>query len=271
MSLDSTTDKTHSQRRFFYYLTGCNLPDCYFLYDIQADKSTLFIPPIDPEDVVWSGLPTTIDEALKLYDVDDVKPTTEVASVLAQISAANPKSTVYAIANQVSDHISLDSFAAKDLTALKSTIETARVVKDEYEVALIRKANYISGLGHIAAMKRAKTAKTEQELEASFLERCYSHNAKEMAYHPIFGSGRAAATLHYIDNTRSLEGKQNVLVDAGAEWNNYSADIVRLLLHTPHTPHEASANNPPCCRPAHSPLAAPSPRNPERFTKLPSR
>lgn len=53
------------QRRYFYYLTGCELPDCYFTYDIAADKSTLFIPPINPEEVVWSGLPMTTEEALK--------------------------------------------------------------------------------------------------------------------------------------------------------------------------------------------------------------
>ncbi|EJP61908.1 metallopeptidase family M24 [Beauveria bassiana ARSEF 2860] len=217
------------QRRFFYYLTGCNLADCYFIYDIQADKSTLFIPPIDLEDVIWSGLPTTIDDALKLYDVDDVKPNTELSATLAKLAAASPKTTVYTIAGQVSDHVSLDVFGAKDLKAVKPAIELARVTKDEYEVALIRRANYVSGLGHIAAMKRAKSAKSEQELEASFLERCYSYNSKEMSYHPIFASGRAAATLHYVDNTCPLDGKQNVLVDAGAECNNYCADITRTF------------------------------------------
>lgn len=120
----------------------------------------------------------------------------------------------------------LDAFSAKDTSAVKPAIELARVVKDAYEVALIRRANYVSGLGHVAAMKRAKTATSEHELEASFLERCYSYNAKEMSYHPIFASGRAAATLHYVDNTCSLAGKQNVLVDAGAEYHNYCADIV---------------------------------------------
>jgi len=53
------------QRRYFFYLTGCELPDCYFTYDIAAEKSTLFIPPINPEEVVWSGLPMTAEEALK--------------------------------------------------------------------------------------------------------------------------------------------------------------------------------------------------------------
>ena len=55
-----------SQRRHFYYLTGCPLPDCFFTYDIDADKSTLYIPPVDPDEVIWRGLPVTVEEAAEL-------------------------------------------------------------------------------------------------------------------------------------------------------------------------------------------------------------
>lgn len=207
------------------------MSDSYYAYDIQSSKSILFIPPIDPEDVIWSGLPVTIDDALKLYDVDEVRLTTEINATLAELAAANPKSTVFALDGQVSDHIKLDAFEKKDLKSLKRAIETARIVKDEYEVALIRKANKISGEAHAAVVKRGKNAKNEQELEAAFLERCVSHGAKEMAYHPILASGTGAATLHYVDNAQPLDGKLNVLVDAGAEWKNYASDIVRLTFH----------------------------------------
>lgn len=215
-----------SQRRYFYYLTGCNLADCFFTYDIQSSKSTLFIPPIDPDDVIWSGLPLSIDEALAKYDVDEVKFSNDVNNVLSSFSSANPDATVFAIEGQVSGHVKLSGFAKQDLSVLKPTIEVSRVVKDEFEVALIRKANQISGWAHKAVVERTRTAKTESELEAAFMEKCVANNAKEMAYHPIMASGRAAATLHYVDNSQPLEGKMNLLVDAGAEWNNYASDIV---------------------------------------------
>ncbi len=54
-----------SQRRFFYYLSGCDLPDSYLAYDIKNDHLTLFIPPVDPEDVIWSGMPLLQKEALE--------------------------------------------------------------------------------------------------------------------------------------------------------------------------------------------------------------
>jgi Xaa-Pro dipeptidase len=50
-----------------------------------------------------------------------------------------------------------------------------------------------------------------------------------MAYHPILAAGTAAATLHYVDNNAPLEGKTNLLIDAGAEWSNYASDITRTF------------------------------------------
>ncbi|KAF5138057.1 putative Xaa-Pro aminopeptidase pepP [Metarhizium anisopliae] len=226
---DNDSPEHFRQRRYFYYLTGCNLADCSFAYDIQSSKSILFIPPIDPDDVIWSGLPLSIDEALSRYDVDEVKFTTEVNSTLAHLAKQNPNSTIFAIANQVSDSVTFLEFGSKDFETVKKAIEVSRVVKDEFEVAMIRKANHISSLAHKAVIERSKAAATEQELYATFLERCVSHAAPEMAYHPILAAGKAAATLHYVDNNAPLKGKQNLLIDAGCEWNNYASDITRTF------------------------------------------
>ena len=99
--------------------------------------------------------------------------------------------------------------------------------KDEYEVAMIRKANAVSREGHEALMGMVKHARNERELEGKFLERSVAQGAKNQAYHSIVASGRAAATLHYTGNDMSLSGKENLLVDAGAEWDCYASDIVR--------------------------------------------
>ncbi|KAH7162114.1 putative Xaa-Pro aminopeptidase [Dactylonectria estremocensis] len=217
------------QRRYFYYLTGCNLADCYFIYDIQTSKSTLFIPPVEEDEVIWSGLPVSIEEALQQYDVDEVKLTTEINPALASLAAATPSSTAFAIENQVSDTVTFLQFDDKDFSLLKPAIEVARVVKDEFEVALIRKANSVSDIAHRAVVKNTAGAKNERELEAIFIHRCVANGGKEMAYEPIFASGRAAATLHYVKNDEPLDGKLNILLDAGAEWNNYASDITRTF------------------------------------------
>ena len=219
--------KISSQRRFFYYLTGCQLENCYFVYDIAADKSTLFIPPIDPEDVIWSGLPLSPAEALEQYDVDEVKFTTDVNPTLAHLGSCEAsKSTVYAIADQVSEHITFLGFDEKNFSLLREAIEVCRVVKDDYELALMQKANNISAVAHKLVLERVRNAQNEQELEAVFLGASVSQGAKNQAYSSIVASGRAAATLHYVRNDMPLKGKLNLLLDAGAEWNCYASDIV---------------------------------------------
>ncbi|KAI8724388.1 putative Xaa-Pro aminopeptidase PEPP [Fusarium sp. LHS14.1] len=224
---DSDEFEPFRQRRHFYYLTGCDLSNCYLLYDIDSSKSTLFIPPTDTEEVVWSGLPLSPQQALEKFDVDEVKFSTELNNVLSDLSGSQD-STVYTIADQVSSDITF-GLGNVDSSILKDVTDRCRVVKDDYEVAMIRKANIISSLGHEAIMKQASKASNEMQLEATFLGHCVARGAKKMAYPPIVAAGRAGAILHYEANDQPLRGNQNLLVDAGAEWNNCASDITRTF------------------------------------------
>ena len=217
------------QRRPFFYLSGCNLPDAHLTYNIPQDILTLFIPPIDPDSVVWTGLPLSVEEALKMYDVDEVKYTSEVNAALAAYQRSN-STTVYAIPEQVSSHITFLPFAKAVVdSSLKTAIEDTRVVKDEYEAALLAKANQISTLAHNAVVKQSPTAKNEKELWGTFIATCIANGATEQSYHSIVASGTAAATLHYQPNNAPLEGKLNILLDAGGEYECYCADITRTF------------------------------------------
>ncbi len=218
-----------SQRRFFYYLTGCPLADSYVIHDIDTSKTTLFIPPIDPDSVIWSGLPVSAAEALEAYDVDEVKYTTDINASLAHSGSTKPGATVFTIPHYVSDTVTFLEFDGKDFALLQPAIETARVIKSPYELALIAKANAVSHAAHTAVFSRASTATNERELEATFLASCISDGARNQAYHGIFASGRAAATLHYTRNDAPMSGKLNLLADAGCEWNCYASDITRTF------------------------------------------
>jgi len=223
---DNDQPEPFRQRRYFYYLTGCPLADCHYTYDINTDRSTLYFPPIDPNDVIWSGLPVSVDEALARFDVDEVKFTTDLNAELAALASASSK--VFAIAEQVSPHVTFVQFDDKDFSALKPAINTCRVVKDSYEIALMRKANDISSRAHdsvLAAIARG-TVTNEAELEAVYLAACVEHGARNQAYDSIMASGRAGATMHYVRNDQPIRGKASVLIDAGCEWDCYAADIV---------------------------------------------
>ncbi|KAI0901603.1 peptidase M24, structural domain-containing protein [Annulohypoxylon nitens] len=216
------------QRRAFFYLTGVDEADCFFIYDIETGHSTLFIPPIDPDSVIWSGLPLSVEEALTKYDVDAVLPSTELNPTLVRLGG-RPKSTVFAIADRVSDEVTFLEFNNKDFTILGEAVDESRVIKDEYEIALIKKANEISGAAHKAVLEKVKSAKNEYELEGAFIGISIHYGAKKQAYPSIVASGRAAATLHYVHNDKDLTGKDLLLLDAGAEWSNYAADITRTF------------------------------------------
>ncbi|AEO68668.1 uncharacterized protein THITE_2090184 [Thermothielavioides terrestris NRRL 8126] len=226
---DNDEPEPFRQRRYFYYLTGCPLADSFVLHDMDSSKTTLFIPPVNPESVIWSGLPMSAEEALEKFDVDEVKYTTAVNAELATAASQKSQPTVFAIQDQVSEHVSFKPFDSKDFSLLKQAIEACRVVKDEYELAMLAKANAISSKAHRAAMEKARHAKNERDLEAVFLSTSITAGARNQAYHGIFASGRAAATLHYVHNDAPLAGKQNLLVDAAAEWDCYAADITRTF------------------------------------------
>lgn len=232
---DSDEPVPFRQRRHFFYLSGCPLADSYLTYDMVTDELTLFIPPIDPESVIWSGLPLSVAEAQKRYDVDRALPTTELNTTLASLASNhNEKATIFAIGHQISENTKFDGFAGCDVSVLMDAIDKVRVVKDEYEIALLRKANDISSEAHIAAIKASKSARNEREIQAAFIAACMANGCSEQSYPPIVASGESGATLHYQGNDADLvdgvtkKRKDSVLIDAGGEFRTYCADITRV-------------------------------------------
>ncbi|KAI0480102.1 peptidase M24, structural domain-containing protein, partial [Xylariaceae sp. FL0804] len=228
---DSDEPVPFRQRRAFMYLSGVDLPDCSLLYDMATHTSTLFIPPVDPESVIWSGLPLSPAEALARYDVDAVLPSTELNPTLARLGRdGGPDSTVFAVApERVADAVTFLEFGRTNFGVLGDAVDACRVRKDDYEVALIRRANAVSGRAHRAVLEAVRQARNEYELEGVFLGECARRGAKKQAYPSIVASGRAAATLHYVHNDKDLAGKDLLLLDAGAEWSTYAADITRTF------------------------------------------
>ncbi|KAI0537665.1 peptidase M24, structural domain-containing protein [Xylaria digitata] len=179
------------QRRAFMYMSGVNIADCHLLYEVDSDRLTLFLPPADPDNILWEGTPLTLEEALATYDVD---------AVLQNI-------------------------------ALNATLESIR--HHEYEIALLQKANDISSAAHKAVMKVVGKSQNETEIEGVFLGECTKRGARIQAYPSIVASGRTAAMMHPESNSQSFyaggKRKDVLLIDAGAEWECYGADITRTL------------------------------------------
>lgn len=254
MNEDNDQEAPFRQRRYFFYLSGCGLPDSALVYNAKENRSTLFIPPVDDDEVIWSGLPLSPKEALQTYDVDEVLTTNDLPGFFSSHASSSSSTQLLAIEGQTdlpsNPTTQPQLFSNIDLKLLKTAIEEARVIKTDYEVALIRHANTISGLAHKQVMRETPTATNECELEALFVCKCAHHGAKYQAYSPIVASGTDAATLHYVKNNKELslpvtpgpgadnldratqkksEQPLNLLIDAGCEFSCYASDVTRTF------------------------------------------
>ena len=108
-------------------------------------------------------------------------------------------------------------------------IAALRVIKTPEEMALMRKTVSISSIAHAEVMKAIRPGMSEAELQG--LQE-YVHKklgAEYVGYPSIVGGGANGCILHYEENTRTTVGKDMVLMDIGAEYHGYSADVTRTV------------------------------------------
>ncbi|KAF7534789.1 hypothetical protein G7054_g5901 [Neopestalotiopsis clavispora] len=222
------------QRRAFMYLTGiADRAGCHLIYDISSDTMTIFVPQEDVEQILWSGESPSSERMLKQYDVDHVLPDTELGLALAKIGRQQrgTQAAVFAIAGRFRQKF--HDFENKNFDILGEAIEECRIVKDDFEIALIKKANDISCAAHRAVLEQVKNFKNEAEIDSLFTAECMKRGTKKQAYPSIVASGNNAASMHYESNNQDLfidrKAKDLVLVDAGCEWDCYGSDITRTF------------------------------------------
>jgi Xaa-Pro aminopeptidase len=114
-------------------------------------------------------------------------------------------------------------------TDITETIHEMRLIKSPAEIALMRKAAEISAQAHIRAMQFCKPGVNEYQLEAEIMYEFQRNGARHPAYTSIVGGGANACILHYISNNEKVKDGELVLIDAGAEYNYYAADITRTF------------------------------------------
>ncbi|KAF2431339.1 hypothetical protein EJ08DRAFT_587523 [Tothia fuscella] len=230
---DSDQSAPFRQRRYFFYFSGCDEADCHILYDISKDKLVLYIPEIDARKAVWGGAGSTKPEAEAKYDADGVKYTSHLKDDVkkwwnkgsGRLYLLHPDQTVtpYCLDSETLDVGRIDALL------LRYTTDLCRVIKDDHEIKLIRRANEVSAHAHRAVLKNIHSFQNESQVEAIFLDTSISEGAKHQAYSIIAGSGMNAAVLHYVNNNEPLADRQLLLIDAGAEWDCYASDVTRTF------------------------------------------
>jgi Xaa-Pro dipeptidase len=226
---DSDQSQPFRQRRYFYYLSGVDEPDCSLTYDIEQDLLTLYVPDFDLHRAIWMGPTISLEDAQDRYDVDRVQYHASLKHELQVWLDKREQSSELYLLHKSERPETLPKDLPVDLNTLAPAMNAARGIKDEYEIRMIRKANEVSGLAHRKILESIRSFSNESQIEGSFLNTCISHGARNQAYNIIAASGPNAAVLHYGRNNETLHKKPLVCLDAGAEWNCYASDVTRTF------------------------------------------
>jgi Xaa-Pro aminopeptidase len=105
-----------------------------------------------------------------------------------------------------------------------------RGIKTREELELIRKAVAISCIGQVEVMKAIKPGMSEREVQGIHEYVFKKYQAEDVGYPSIVGGGHNGCILHYIDNYKpALDNRELILMDLGAEYHGYTADITRTI------------------------------------------
>lgn len=224
------TNKPFRQKRYFYYLSGVDLPGCAIYYDISNKKLTLFLQDVDEDDIMWSGEPLSCEGALKKYDVDEVLYMKDLKGFLNKKNEEGVSNIFMDDLDNVPKDLDLNSLpVSADSKEFLYAIDESRVIKDAYEIACVRKACEITDNCHLATMQAIPIETNEIHLQAEFTYHAIRQGSVSQGYEPICCSGTNCSTLHYVKNDENIKHRESILLDAGAEYKNYTADITRCF------------------------------------------
>ena len=108
-------------------------------------------------------------------------------------------------------------------------LKELRAVKSAEEVAVIQKAIDITDITFKKLLRFIKPGTMEYEIEAEIMHSFLMQRATGQAYNGIIASGDRARTLHYVDNNQECKDGELVLMDFGALYGNYAADLTRTI------------------------------------------
>jgi len=234
---DYIQDNDFRQDNTFFYLTELETQDAWLLLTARGPDSldaVLFLPPRNPAQERWTGRRLGADSmAARLSGIASVLPTDSLDAWLLRTRSAGggPRPLYVPLGGATRDERRIVDlvFSGADVRNVRPIVDSMRAVKDADEIARLRIAVNISVAGHLAAMRAARPGMYEYELEAVLEDGFRRNGADRVGYPSIVGSGPNATTLHYDVNRRRTADGDLVVIDAAAEWGQYTADVTRTF------------------------------------------
>jgi Xaa-Pro aminopeptidase len=241
-------DYVFRQENNLYYLTNLKQENATFVMtkDGATVNEFVFLPNRNPQFETWNGKRYSTDEAANVSGVKTVISTEKRAEFLQAVkdkksynNAPVPETIYLLLPRSEGDSGGAREFRqenefAKSLTGYK--VENAqpmfadlRQIKSPYEIKLLQHAVDITTEAQMRAMAMASTAKMEYEVQAEVEYTFRRRNADFWGYPSIVGCGPNATTLHYEESEGPVTSGNLLLMDVGAEYDHYTADVTRTF------------------------------------------
>ena len=241
------------QNSDFWYLTGFNEPNTIMVLTFNPSiEYILFVEPYDVNYHIWLGERTGIEGAINNFKADKAYPINEINNILPEIIAEfsniyyrngtnfNIDSIInkYSNSNLRSVTGTRGNYNLRKNDVIESTniidpipfISQLRLYKSDNEIELIKNAINISKTGFEHTLNILKPGINEYEIQTELEYQFRKNGSRYNAYPAIIASGENACVLHYINNNSFLNDDEFILIDAGAEYENYASDITRTYM-----------------------------------------
>jgi len=226
----------------FFYLTGLETLGSWLIVtaaDSAHGEAHLFLPPRNPARERWTGAtlgPGADAAAATGIPLANIHSADSVQLFLRRsLGQAGRGGTTLWVRHTERDtrpdFIRAAILQGRNVVSqdLLPVLAALRVVKDQEEIRRLTRAVELSAEGHVAAMQFAKPGVYEYEIEAVAEQVFRKLGAERLGYPSIVGSGINSTVLHYDQNRRKAQAGDLIVMDMGAEFGYYSADITRTI------------------------------------------
>ncbi|OUS26531.1 Xaa-Pro aminopeptidase [Gammaproteobacteria bacterium 45_16_T64] len=236
-------DHAYRQDSDFIYLSGFEEPEAVLVLapGREHGEYVLFCRERDRTMEIWNGYRAGPEGAVKDFGANDAFPIGDLDDILPGLIEGRER-VYYAMGNlpefdrQVMNWVNTIRSKARtganppgEFIDLHHLLHDMRLYKSKREIKVMQAAADMSVAAHIRAMEVCEPGMMEYELEAEFLHEFTRCGSRAPAYTSIVGGGANGCILHYIENNAELKDGDLVLIDAGAEYQYYAADITRTF------------------------------------------
>lgn len=233
-----------------YYLTGLREPNAVLLVfkekrkiDTLFTNEILFVQKRSPKEEAWTGKrlgPAGAKTQLRINTVLEGKEFMNIVidyTKFSKVLCAALPDDVRDDKHNLSDLFSMVEHFRKrtekcknvDASRLGECMAILRQIKTQAEMVLLRKAIEISNQSHMELMRAMDSTWTEYQVQAAIQYEFMKRGAEACGYPSICGAGENSCILHYVTNRKPMEHNDLIVVDCGAEYHGYTADITRTL------------------------------------------